>query len=98
MNEIEKQFKSKAIIKGEIMLFSIKNALSFVEECRKNKISILGIDAFFLFDEKIQPSQENSIDFSSSYYVQKTDSIYSDAINFLKHKNDQLFFEIICSD
>ncbi|WP_170875546.1 hypothetical protein [Leptospira alexanderi] len=42
MNEIEKRFKSKAIIKGEIMLFSINDALSFVDECRKNKISILG--------------------------------------------------------
>jgi len=98
MNGIEKLFKDKAIIRYGIMLFTKNNALSFIEECEKNGILILGIDAFYLFEERIQPSLENSIDFFSSEYIQKTENIYSDAVNFLKDKEEKLFFEIVCKD
>ncbi|MBB1287394.1 hypothetical protein HRH25_23665 [Flavisolibacter sp. BT320] len=98
MNEIEKQFKERAIIRGETLLFSKDNALSFVEACKKNGIGILGIDSFFLFDDSIQPSMENSIDFSSLNYVIKSQDIYSEAKNFLSERNETMFFEIICSE
>ncbi len=98
MNEVEKDFKDKAIIREEIFLFSKENALSFIAACQKKKIGILGIDGFFLIEDKIQPSSENSIDFSSGDYVRESGSIYSEATNFLNEKDEKLFFEIVCSD
>jgi hypothetical protein len=98
MNEVEKYFKNKAIIRGEILLFSKENAMSFVAACQKNNIEILGIDGFFLIEDKIQPCMENSIDFSSSEYKKESGSIYSESVRFLNEKGENLFFEIVCSD
>jgi len=55
MNEIEDRFKDKAVISHGLVLFSKENALSIIEYCRRNRISILGIDGFFIFGKKIQP-------------------------------------------
>lgn len=98
MNRVEKQFKEKAIVRGSIMLFTKENALSFVKACKESGIQILGIDAFHLLEENIQPSLDNSVDFSSSEYSLSAEDIYSEAINFLRGKSDNLFFEIVCSD
>ena len=98
MNRIEKLLEDKAINRSGILLFSKENALLFIEACKESKIQILGIDAFYLWGEYIQPSLENSIDFSSSEYMQKEKNIYSEAINFLKEKSENLFFVIVCTD
>lgn len=96
MNKVEKEFKSKAIIRGGLFLFSKKNAILFIEACQKKKIGILGIDGFILKEDKIQPSMENSIDFSSCYSLEE--KVYSQSINFLNLMDEELFFEIVCSD
>lgn len=100
MNKVELKFKNKiAIDRGKYFLFLKKDALDFVQECRNEKIRILGIDGFYKIDEEtIQPSMENSVDFSSDYYVMKTSNIYSEAIGFLQTKDENLFFEIVCED
>ena len=97
MNIVEIAFKEIAVIRNEIVLYSKNDTLLFIEACENNNIKILGIDGFYLFDEKIQPSSENSIDFSSAYYILQSNSLYTDAIEFLRLKDDTLFFEIICS-
>ena len=62
MNEVEKLFKSRAIIRDNLTLFSKENAIAFVDACEIYKVSILGIDAFYLYDNnQIQPSLEDSI-------------------------------------
>ena len=44
-------------------LFSKENAIAFVDECEIYKVNILGIDAFYLYDNnQIQPSLEDSIE------------------------------------
>jgi len=44
-------------------LFSKENAIAFVDECKIYKVNILGIDAFYLYDNnQIQPSLEDSIE------------------------------------
>jgi hypothetical protein len=98
MNKVEKLFQDKALMRGEMMLFSKENALLFIKTCEKNNITILGIDAFILIGEKIQPSMENSIDFTSNHFKPRFNSAYSEAIDFLKNKNDKLYFEITCQD
>jgi hypothetical protein len=98
MNIVEKLFEDKAIFRSGIMFLTKENALLFVEACEKNIVQILGIDAFYLSENIIQPSMENSVDFSSSEYVQKSENIYSEALNFLTEKSEKLFFEIVCMD
>jgi hypothetical protein len=97
MNKVEKEFADKAIIKQGVMLFNKDNSFAFIEYCKMNDIEILGIDGFYLNDDKIQPSIENSLDFSSPHYVKIFDNIYSHAINFIRKTEDKLLFEITCS-
>lgn len=100
MNKIELKFKDRVVIdRGTYFLFAKGDSIDFVKECMKENIAILGIDGFYKVDEDtIQPSMENSMDFSLSSYVPKTDSLYNDAIKFLEEREDNLFFEITCSE
>lgn len=113
MNKVEKLFINKAIIQpGGWFIFSKKDAIEFISACKKENIRILGIDGFFrgkdishpsipnlsVTPDSIQPSIDNSVDFSSDHYIQKTDSIYTDATDFLKAKDENLFFEIVCNE
>ncbi|MCL2413111.1 MAG: hypothetical protein FWC98_03125 [Bacteroidales bacterium] len=96
MNSVEKLFESKAIMSGGIMLFTKENALLFIEACKEYGVPILGIDAFYLWGNSVQPSMENSVDFSMPDYMLKTENVYSDAVVFFEEKNENLFFEIVC--
>lgn len=100
MNIVEKIFENKAKKRRNLLLFSKLNAIEFIEECKKYNIEILGIDGFELYDIYIQPFLEHSIDFTT---VQNLEDInngdrYHKAIEFLKSRNDDLFFEIVCND
>lgn len=95
---IEK-FKSRIIHSHGLELFKKEDANSFVEECEKNSIKIFGIDGFYLNETTIQPSMENSLDFSNLHFnVEKLVSqrgIYYVAKDFLNNLEDErLFFEI----
>lgn len=98
MNKVESDFKHRAVIRGGLLLFSKEDAIAFVSACEKNDIQILGIDGFYVADDRTQPSMENSIDYSSSDYRQQLKSVYSFAIRFLEEKDEDLLFEIICSE
>lgn len=97
MNKEELKYKNKSYIdRGDYYLLSKEDAIAFVSDCKDEKINIIGIDAFYRIDEEyIQPSLENSIDFSSAGYTSVGD-IYSYSIDFLNNSNKDLFFEIIC--
>jgi hypothetical protein len=97
MNIIEEFFKEKAIVRNDMMLFSKVNALAFIQACESHNITILGIDGFYLYDDKIQPSMENSVDFTSAHYKPKEKDIFTDAKEFLVSKENNLLFEIICN-
>jgi hypothetical protein len=86
---------SKAINRSGIYLYSKDNALQFINECKKQKVAILGIDGFYLDGNTTQPSMENSIDFSTKPFIE---SIYDEAINFLEFRDDKMYFEIVCSE
>lgn len=90
MNDVELLFKDRALIKGGLMLFSKNDAVQFIRECHKQKIKILGIDSFRLIGDKIQPSLENSIDFS----VTNETTNYEKAENFIDATSDEFYFEI----
>ena len=100
MNIVENKFIEKAIVRpGGMMIFSKKNAIDFVYECQKEAIIILGIDAFYLYEnDKIQPVMEHGINYSSFDRPAAPLVPYESVVDFLKSKDDNLFFEINCID
>jgi hypothetical protein len=100
MNKIQQEFIDKGAVKmrpnGKWFVLSKENAIAFVEACKRASISILGVDGFYLSDEMILPSMEDSIDFTTPYYKTLKD-IYSDAIEFLNQRDKSMYFEIVCS-
>ncbi len=93
MNNIENLFKDKAIQRGGINLYSKYDALNFVQECYKQSVYILGIDGFYITDDTTEPSIGNSIDFT--VLPLKRENIFEMAKEFLREKDDILFFEIL---
>jgi hypothetical protein len=95
MNKVEALFKDKAVVRGGIYLFTKEYAKQFVLECKKQGIIVLGIDGFFIDEKTTQPSQDNSIDFSTDPF---NEGIYEKTINFLEARDENLYFEIVCSE
>ena len=100
MNEVELKFKDKEIKRGGISFYSKSTALSFIEECKKMQLQILGIDGFFFCENATQPSMENSIDFTSKQFqgVVFPGGLFEEARRFLESRDDSLFFEIVCDE
>lgn len=99
MNKVELQFKDRvAIDRGTYFLFAKRDAIDFVHECEKESIIILGVESFYKINEEtIQPSMENSIDYSS-FDKKQPPVAYEKVIEFLNSKVDELFFEINCAE
>lgn len=102
MNKIEQEFVKKGLVEmrqnGEWFVLSKENAKAFVKACKEASILILGVDGFYLMGEKIQPSMENSIDFTSSSYTKASKDNFAEAVDFLNGRSDSLYFEIVCSE
>jgi hypothetical protein len=94
MNSVELLFKNKAIVRGGLLLFSKNDAVQFVWECQKENIKILGIDSFKIIADKIQPSLENSCDFSKTNETKN----YDKAVDFITKRSDEFYFEITSDD
>lgn len=92
MNEIRLKFKDREINRKGTLLYSKATSLCFIQECARQGITILGIDGFFLTEHTIQPSMDNSIDFTSILF---SGDIFNAAISFLEDRPDTLFFEIV---
>lgn len=54
----------KAIHRHGIDLYDAEDAILLIKLCQQANILVLGIDAFRLYGDKIQPCMENSIDLS----------------------------------
>lgn len=58
------ELSQKAIHRYGIDLYDVENAMLLIKLCQQANIPVLGIDAFRLYGDKIQPCMENSIDLS----------------------------------
>jgi hypothetical protein len=100
MNKVQQEFIDKGVVKmrpnDKWFVLDKDNAIDFVKACEKALISILGVDGFYLDEETIQPSMENSIDFTTSSY-KTSKNVYFDAIAFLNQRDKSMYFEIVCS-
>lgn len=80
-----------AINKKGIFLLDYVNTQKLIELCKQSNIDVLGIEAFSLHDEAIQPHLDKSIDFSSEF------NKYTTPDEYLKQLNNgdlQLLFEV----
>ena len=80
---------------GGLILLSKANAIEFVDACELASIPILGIDGFYIVGNFIQPSLENSIDFTSSL-IKPIANIYQFSKQFIANKAEDVFFEVVC--
>ncbi len=94
LNRIEKMFEDKAIIRGGIFLLDAHDSLEFIEECMRQSIGLFGVDGFFLFEGKIQPSLEHSIDFTVKKTTNAENGHYEQAKQLII-KHETMYFEIV---
>jgi hypothetical protein len=98
MIDIARRFSGQAVVRpGGLTVYPKLVAMDFINACKEAKVSLLGIDAFYLDGEYIRPSMEDSIDFSSPYTKRERD-IYEFAVDFIEHRDPELFFEIVCQE
>jgi len=95
MNKVELLFLNMGIKREGIIMYSKDDALQFIDECKKQHVVILGIDGFYLTHTTVQPSMENSVDFSNEPF---DEALYQDAIRFLEKRDPNLHFEIVCGE
>ena len=73
IQEIEKEFRSRGVIRGNMLLFPLEVTLEFIRESRKRNIETLGVDAFRLISEReLQPDMEHSLDVSLEHFANFT--------------------------
>jgi hypothetical protein len=94
LNKIEQLFAAKAIIRPGTFLLKPIDAIEFLTECQKQEINILGVDAFYLVEEKVQPSLMHSVDFTSSRRREMDINVYDEVRKLIEAAND-MYFEII---
>ena len=93
LNQIEKVFINKAIVRGGIHLFYTEDALKLIKKCREANIKILGIDSFIVSETTTQPLAEYSIDFSTQ---NSSTENWREAEKFILDKQTKGFlFEIV---
>jgi len=98
INEIKVRFRKYVTIRwSDVLLLPREYAIAFIKECQKESIIILGIDGFYLTPTTVQPSMDNSINFSDPESEEyKTKDRYQSSINFLEERDPKMYFEIVC--
>jgi hypothetical protein len=97
LNKIEEQFSNRFLRHGGVLLLSKSDAMEMVLTCITQGVRVLGIDGFWLRGDMIQPSLENSVDFSSrELQASYLDPAFRDPIEFLKTRDDHMMFEVVC--
>ena len=65
MSEISiDELSKRAIQRSGIFLYNVNDAILLIELLQQASVPVLGVDAFKIYGDKIQPSMENSIDLS----------------------------------
>lgn len=97
-NIVEQLFSVKSVVQSQILILKPQDAIAFIDECEKLHYQIFGMDAFFIREEGIQPSSEDSLDFTAGYEpkVEPKDR-YEFCRKFIAEKESKgLCFEIVC--
>ena len=86
---IKEKYARKAVIYDNIWMYFIMTAKEVIIDCEINQNKIMGLEAFKLTGEGIQPSQEHSIDLNTN------EDSWRKAIDFLSNiKDTDYLYEI----
>lgn len=97
--KIKDLFQDKGVLRHGIYLYSKDVAIEFVKTCKQHNIKILGIDALFISTKGIQPSMDDSVDFTTQNILNfKEINIYEYAIRFLLERDPKFLFEIVINE
>ena len=95
LNKIEQSFAKKAIIRGGVFLLKWNDAVEFINACQNERIRILGVDAFFLSEDRTQPSMEHGADFTAKPYNNEKDVGTHDVARMMVERAKDMYFEIV---
>jgi hypothetical protein len=99
LNKIEEKFATRFRRYGGVLLLTRSDAIDMVQLCIDEGGCVLGIDGFWIRGDMIQPSLENSVDFSSKDLQESyLDPAFRDPIRFLESRSEEMMFEVICRD
>jgi len=91
MEDIEKKFAERGIIRGGLLLLRPEDALELIDEAARKRRKVLGVDGFIITNNSTQPLMDESINLSK-YPLE----CWEKAKRFLLCRVDRdLFFEII---
>ncbi len=96
VDELEAKYEARGERRGGILLLSSQDSIDFINEASKNKLKILGIDAFRISSKEIQPildfsNDESHFKGSQSAFIQFTQELIATA-------DRKIMFEIVISD
>ena len=95
-DNLQNGFAERRLQRFGLQLYRAIDAIDFVRRCRHLRLRILGIDAFLVFPNGVQPVMEHSIDFSSEGNIDLLNDSWSAAERFLSERDGtSLFFEIV---
>src|SRR5256885_185745 len=95
--DIVAEFQAKTQRHYGVLVLSAEDARAMILRAEEEKIRVLGIDAFILRGDSIQPEMEHSVDYSERSTV--SDSDWSDAVAFIQKKAPLGFaFEVVLGD
>lgn len=93
--EIEAAFRERGVMRGEMLLLRVGDALALIESARQHKVRVLGADAFRLIANGIQPLMEHSLDLSSGPLRDDIDT-WTRLSEFIeRYSGTDLYFEIV---
>ena len=83
---------------GGVKLLTFIDTIDILLIAKELNVSLLGIDGFYIVEERLQPSMEDSIDISITPYGTLEDE-YNAAFQFLDNviskNSDTLYYELV---
>ena len=93
---LQAEFANVAVKRGGLVLFRPGDAIVVIRRCRELDLRILGVDGFLDRPTGIQPSMENSIDFSTARNTYLLEDSWRHAERFIRDRELTPFlFEVI---
>lgn len=91
------EFRPRATIRGGTAMFTADDAIALIQEARKRRIIILGIDTFRLTEETTEPMMDHILDLSTRGFF--TDDDWDQSIQFIRERASHGFrFEVVLGD
>jgi hypothetical protein len=98
MSDLYAEFDDRAVLRGGLRLFRPADAIDLIRKCREAGVRVLGLDAFRVFPNAIQPDMEHSIDYSSPPYTRLLQNSWQHAERFVRDREATAFFVEVVLD